>query len=335
LVDSKLDLVGFGALNVDIFYQLRPGGKVDQIVPGLNPGGERMGGESEREIILRSAGKYADVTGRSGGGQAANTAVALARMGFQCGSLGKVGDDEMGDFLLESLENVDKSHVRRGGNSGMCLCMLDQDGERANTVFPGCNDTVSLEDSDVEYVKSVKALHLTSFCHESVLEMQGWILRQTGRDLVVTFDPGEIYSRLGLDRVRDILQYTRVLFATSEELMLMTGKEPQRAAREIIRCGTDIVVWKQSGSGSEIISEDESLRIPAAKAEKVVDKTGAGDVYAAGFIAGLLLELPLKQCGRLASEVAALSISGYGREKYPDRRFLRKFLNGTGDMSYV
>ena len=58
-----------------------------------------------------------------------------------------------------------------------------------------------------------------------------------------------------------------------------------------------------------------------------MDKTGAGDVYAAGFIAGLLLELPLEQCGRLASEAAALSISGYGREKYPDRRFLRKFLN--------
>jgi ribokinase len=335
LVDSKLDFVGFGALNVDVFYLLRPGERVDEIVPGLNPGCERMGNESERGIILRSAGKYADVTGRSGGGQAANTAVALARMGFQCGFLGKVGDDEMGDFLLESLENVDKSHVRRGGNSGMCLCILDQDGERANAVFPGCNDTVSLDDSDVEYVRNSIALHLTSFCNESVLEIQGWILSQAGRELMVTFDPGEIYSRLGLDRVRDILQYTRVLFATSEELSLMTGKEPQTAAEDIIRCGTDIVVWKQSGHGSEIISEDENLRIPAAKAEKVIDKTGAGDVYAAGFIAGLLLELPLEQCGRLASEVAALSISGYGREKYPDRRFLRKFLNETGDINYV
>ena len=335
MVDNKLDFVGFGALNVDVFYLLRPGSRVDEIVPGLKPGGERMGDESEREIILKSAQQHADVTGRSGGGQAANTAVALARMGFQCGFLGKVGDDEMGDFLLESLENVDKSRIRRGGNSGMCLCILDQDGERANAVFPGCNDNVSLDDSDVEYVRSSRSLHLTSFCDESVLDMQGWILKQAGRDLMVTFDPGEIYSRLGLDRVRDILQYTRVLFAASEELSFLTGKEPRGAAEDIIRCGTDIVVWKQSGRGSEIISKDESLRIPAAKAEKVIDKTGAGDVYAAGFIAGLLLELPLEQCGRLASEAAALSISGYGREKYPDGRFLRRFLNGTGDMNYV
>lgn len=335
MIDSKLDFVGFGALNLDVFYQLRPGGRVDQVVPSLKPGGERMGDESERGIILRSAQKHADVMGRSGGGQAANTAVALARMGFQCGFLGKVGDDEMGDFLLESLENVDKSRIRRGGNSGMCLCILDQDGERANAVFPGCNDTISLDDSDVEYVRSSRALHLTSFCSESVLEMQGWILKRAGQELMVTFDPGEIYSRLGLDRVKDVLQYTRVLFATSEELRLLTGKEPQRAAEDIIRCGADIVVWKKSGRGSEIVSEDKNLRISASKAEKVVDKTGAGDVYAAGFIAGLLLELPLEQCGRLASEAAALSISGYGREKYPDGHFLRKFLNGTGDMNYV
>ncbi len=332
---SKLDFVGFGALNVDVFYLLRPGSRVDEVVSGLYPGGERMGDESERENILRSAQQHADVTGRSGGGQAANTAVALARMGFQCGFLGRAGDDEMGDFLLEGLENVDKSRIRRGGNSGMCLCILDQDGERANAVFPGCNDTILLDDSDVEYVRSSRALHLTSFCNESILDMQGWILKQTGRELMVTFDPGEIYSRMGLDRVKDVLQYTRVLFATSEELSLLTGKEPQEAAEDIIRCGTDIVVWKQSGSGSEIISEDENLRIPAAKAEKVMDKTGAGDVYAAGLIAGLLLELPLEQCGKLASQAAALSISGYGREKYPDRRFLRKFLNGTGDMNYV
>lgn len=330
MIDSKLDFVGFGALNVDVFYLLRPGGRVDEIVPGLRPGGETMGHESEKQIILTSAQQRADVTGRSGGGQAANTAVALARMGFQCGFLGKVGDDEMGDFLLESLENVDKSHVTRGGNSGMCLCILDQDGERANAVFPGCNDTISLDDSDVEYVKNSRVLHLTSFCNETVLEMQRWILSQAGRELMVTFDPGEIYSRLGLDRVRDILQYTRVLFATSEELRLLTGKEPQGAAEDIIRCGVDIVVWKQSGQGSEIVSEGKNLRIPASKAEKVVDKTGAGDVYAAGFIAGILLELPLDQCGTLASEAAALSVSGYGREKYPDGRFLRKFLR-TGN----
>jgi ribokinase len=323
---DRLDFVGFGALNVDSFYRLRPGRTVDQVVSGLYPGGERIGADWEREQVLESVQKHAVFTARSGGGQAANTAAALARMGFRCGFLGKVGDDEMGDFLVGSLEGVDKSHLQRGGNSGVCLCILDQDGERANMVFPGCNDAISLDDSDVDYVRSSRALHLTSFCSERILGLQGWLLERDLGDVVVTFDPGEIYSSLGLDCVRRILGFTRVLFATAEELKLMTGKEPRKAAEDIIRCGTDIVVCKRSGQGSEIISGSGCISIPAAHAEKVVDKTGAGDVYAAGFIAGLLLKLPLELCGRLASEAAALSISAYGREKYPDRQFLRRFL---------
>ena len=103
----------------------------------------------------------------------------------------------------------------------------------------------------------------------------------------------------------------------------MTGKEPRKAAEEIIRCGTEIVVWKRSGKGSEIISGDGSITIPVESVEKVVDKTGAGDIYAAGFIAGLLLGMPLERCGTLGSKAAALSISGYGREKYPCEDFLK------------
>jgi ribokinase len=326
LSEEKLDFVGFGALNVDVFYLLRHGRTVDQVVPNLRSGGERTGTESERKQVLQFAEEHAIFTGRSGGGQAANTTVALAQMGFRCGFLGKVGDNEMGNFLLESLEDVDKSHVQRGGNSGVCLCILDRGGERANAVFPGCNDTMSLNDPDVGYVRKSEALHLTSFCSKRVLELQEWLLEQDLENVIVTFDPGEIYSRLGLNSLRGILRSTQVLFATVEELKLMTGKGSRKAAEDIIRCGTDTVVCKRSGQGSEIICESGSIAVPAARAEKVVDKTGAGDVYAAGFIAGLLLKLPLESCGRLASEAAALSISAYGREKYPDRQFLQRFL---------
>ena len=330
---NGFDLIGFGALNVDIFYSLRPGRGIDRIVSGLRPGGEKIGAESEREQMLKTAQEHATFAGRSGGGQAANTVVALARMGFRCGFLGKVGDDEMGDFLLESLESVDKSRIQRGGNSGVCLCILDQHGERANAVFPGCNDTISLSESDIDYVRNSKVLHLTSFCNDEILQLQEWLPEQCSGEIIATFDPGEIYSRLGIERLRGILKCARVLFATAEELRLMTGKEPPNAAEDIIQCGTDIVVCKMSEQGSEIISEEGIIAVPAARAKKVVDKTGAGDVYAAGFIAGLILNLPLETCGRLASEAAALSISGYGREKYPDQQFLEACMENLPGVS--
>jgi len=324
---TKLDFVGFGALNVDTFYSLLPKRNVEDIVPGLKSGGEKIGSESKREQILKTVQEHATITGSSGGGQAANTAVALSRMGFRCGFLGKVGNDKFGDFLLESLENVDRSHVQRGGNSGICLCILDPSGERANVVFPGSNDTISLNDSDVDYVKGSKILHLTSFCSKRMLRLQGWLLEQDLGNTIVTFDPGEIYSRLGIDKILPILKFTKILFVTTEELRLMTGKKPSEASKDIIRCGTDIVVCKMSGHGSEIISTEGKITVPVVPVAEVVDKTGAGDVYAAGFVAGLLMELPLESCGKLASATAALSISGYGREKYPDQRFLKHFLS--------
>jgi ribokinase len=321
---DKLDFIGFGALNMDMFYQLRRHSNVNQIISNLAPGGERMIDESERKGVMKSAHEYAVLTSRSGGGQAANTAVALARMGFQCGFLGKVGNDEIGDHLLESLGEMDKSHIQRGGNSGVCLCILDEKGERANAVMPACNDTIILNNSDVEYIKNCKILHLTSFCSENVLKIQERLVEHDLNDVIITFDPGEIYSRLGLDRLGKILKHTHILFATSEELFYLTGKN-HSAAEDIIQYGTKIVVCKRGSQGSEIFTPEGSIKIQVTKVENVVDKTGAGDVYAAGFIAGILMELPMELCGKLASEAAALSISGYGREKYPDKVFLSRF----------
>jgi ribokinase len=325
----EFDFIGFGALNVDIFYSLLLDKSSVDVMPELYPGGELIGTEQVRNLVLENVEKYAKIIGRSGGGQSANTAVALSRMGFKCGFIGKVGNDSSGELLLESLENVDKSHIQRGDNSGVCLCILDQKGERANIVFPGCNDKISISESDINYVKSCKFLHLTSFCSENVLELQEQLLEYNLNETQITFDPGEIYSWLGIENLYEILKHTKILFATTEELKLMTGRETCEAIKEIIDCGTEIVVCKMSELGSMVISNDINLTIPITRVDKVIDKTGAGDVYAAGFIAGMLLGLSLESCGKLASNVSALSITAYGREKYPDKKFLEHFANSN------
>jgi ribokinase len=108
-------------------------------------------------------------------------------------------------------------------------------------------------------------------------------------------------------------------------LKFLTDREPIESAKEIIDGGTEIVVCKMSERGSMIISNEAIINIPITRVEKVVDKTGAGDVYAAGFIAGILSGLSLESCGKLASKASALSITAYGREKYPDQNFLEHF----------
>ncbi|MBD3181322.1 hypothetical protein GF312_03455 [Candidatus Poribacteria bacterium] len=324
--DKKLDFIGFGALNLDQFYQLHSDKNTVDLIPLLKSGGERMGTDSERERILKIIDENSHLVSKSGGGQAANTSVALSRMGFSCGFIGKAGNDEMGDLLLNSLENVDKSHIQRGGNSGLCLCLLEDDGDRANLVFPGCNDDTKITDADINYARNSRVVHIASFCNTNLVALQLKLLRHL-QDTKVTFDPGEIYSRLGIEKLKEILEYTTVLFSTSEELEFMTGKTPRNAAKDVLKCGTEIVVWKKSSYGSEIITSDSSIPILPVKVNNVVDKTGAGDVYAAGFIAGLLMDMELEKCGKLGSAAAAMSITGYGRDNYPDEAFLDSFFN--------
>lgn len=326
---SEFDFIGFGALNLDLFYSLKAGKKTEDILPELHSGGEIVGSEKDRLIAFENSEKYAILTGKSGGGQSANTAVALAKMGFKCGFIGKVGDDNFGDFLLDSLENVDKSHIKRCGKSGVCLCILDQNAERANIVFPGSNDTLSINNSDIEYAKNSKVIYLTSFCSEKVLEEQEKLLESDLNEPIIAFDPGEIYSRLGIDRLKKILRRAKILFATDDELKLMTNKTYQDSVKQILDLGTEIVVCKMGERGSIIFTNESEIPVPITHIEKVIDKTGAGDVYSAGFIAGMLIKLTLEFCGKLASSASALSITGYGRENYPDIKFLKNFLKGN------
>ncbi|MGB9596650.1 MAG: carbohydrate kinase family protein [Candidatus Poribacteria bacterium] len=323
---DRLDFVGFGALNLDIFYSLKYGKNTENILPELHPGGEIIGLEKDRIVILENSKKYAVITGKSGGGQSANTAVALAKMGFKCGFIGKVGDDDFGEFLLKSLENVDQSHIKKGEKSGVCLCILDQNGERANVIFPGSNDTLSIDNSDIEYAKNSKVIYLTSFCSEKVLREQEKLLDSDLNKSIIAFDPGEIYSRLGIDRLKKILERTKILFATDSELELMTNETYQKSVKQIMDLGTEIVVCKMGERGSIIFTNESEFPVPITRVKNVIDKTGAGDVYSAGFIAGMLMKLPLEYCGKLASSASALSITGYGREKYPDIKFLKNFL---------
>jgi len=113
-----------------------------------------------------------------------------------------------------------------------------------------------------------------------------------------------------------IINNTSIIFPTDREIELMTGKDYKSGARELRENGVAIVACKRGEKGSYILSKDEEFNMPT-KRVKVVDKTGAGDVYAAGFLAGLLSGRSLRDCASIATKAACLSITGYGREKYP------------------
>ena len=279
------------------------------------PGGEVVGRYDEFSEMLKLLQEVGELKGKSGGGQAANTVVALSGMGFKTGYIGKVGRGEEGDFLIQSMEGVDTSRVRKSGRSGTCIALLDESGDRSNVILPNSNDTLSYDEVDLDYIKIARFLHLSSFVGDVPLDAQKQVA-QTITTVKISFDPGELYARRGLKALMPIITNTFIILPTDREIELMTGKDYKSGARELLENGVAIVACKRGEKGSYILSEDEEFDMPTERVE-VIDKTGAGDVYAAGFLVGLLSERSLRDCASIATKVASLSITGYGRTRYP------------------
>ncbi len=126
----KPEIIGFGALNVDLIYQIDWRSLNKRINLSLQPGEERVLAPEEFTSIWKAVDETGHSQGKSGGGQAANTMVALSQMGFPCGYIGRVGNDKAGELLYNSMQNVDKSHIRRQGQSGIALCLVDNSGSK-------------------------------------------------------------------------------------------------------------------------------------------------------------------------------------------------------------
>ncbi len=311
-----MDLVGLGALNVDIIYEIKRPQLPSEIK--LEKGGEVFASAEEFEAIQGWINRVGRFVWQSGGGQAANTSYALALMGFKVGFMGVVGEDKFGDFILETLDGVDTSRIKRRGRTGICLVILDEKGERTLMVFPNANDTLSFEDLDVEYASNTRFLYLSSFAGKLPLKAQIKLVNTVPDSVKVAFDPGALHVGKGMKSILPIISRSQLIFLNEEELRVLTGRSDGKGAKRLLSSGAEIVVLKRGAKGSTVYTEEGFFHVPAERVE-VVDATGAGDVYAAGFIASLLKGFDLKLAARIATRLAAISIQGYGREKYPTK----------------
>ena len=288
---SRFDVIGFGALNVDKLF------KVNRIA------------EAEEESFIES---YAEACG----GSAANTIVGLARLGCKVGFIGKVGCDKEGDLLLEDFckEGVDINGVIRSkyGKSGLVLGFVDKKGARALCIDSGVNDTITFDEINFEYASQARFLHLTSFVGEKSFQTQKNLLETLPNSVKVSFDPGALYARRSLAQLEPVIKKSYVLMPNAGELELITGKTDYcQGADFLIGRGAKIVAVKLGGDGCYVTDGRERHLIKAVKV-KVVDTTGAGDAFCAGFLYGLLNSKSLYECGRLGNFVASRCIMKMG-----------------------
>ncbi|MCL7476009.1 MAG: carbohydrate kinase family protein [Methanosarcinales archaeon] len=336
-------VVGFGALNLDRIYY------VDRIV------------RPDEEGFISSVENHP-------GGSAANTIVGLSRLGIATGYVGKVADDEAGRLLLDDLasEGVNTRGVRiSSGRSGECLIMVDGQGERGILVDPGVNDTITIADvemgigthpemsidmhakinidismgmnagSGMELMNNAGLIHFTSFvcrASDTSFETQKQVAARTKAG--ITFDPGTLYAERGLEALIEFIRRARVVLPNDHELELMTGcRDVRDGAYMLIEAGAQWVAVKMGSRGCYVTDGTLSIELQPHKVD-VVDTTGAGDAFNAGFIFGMLKGKDIETCGRMGTITASISIGHRGaRGGLPSRDELDAVIRALSGVS--
>ena len=255
------------------------------------------------------------------GGSASNTSVALARLGCNVGFIGKVGHDELGSFYSDDLtnNNVTPHLLKSDLPSGRCNVLISNDSERTMATYLGAAVTLNADDLNIETFRQYDILHIEGYLVQNynLITRAGQLAKEAG--LMVSIDLAS-YNIVAedIDFLKDfVAKYVDIVFANEEEATAFT-KLPAEQAVHTIAQQASLAIVKVGSKGSYIKHDDTLLHIPAEKV-KPIDTTGAGDVYAAGFLYGYANNLPLKRCAEIGTLCAAQVIEEIGAKITPER----------------
>ncbi len=248
------------------------------------------------------------------GGSASNTISAIAKLGLQTGFIGKVGNDNIGNFFIKDSEkNSVKPYIVRSENpSGNCTVIVSPDSERTMCTFLGSASELMPCDIQREVIAKYDFLHVEGylvFNKELILEILK-IAKEEGLETSIDLASFNVVED-NRDFLLDLIEkYIDIVFANNEEAMALTGKEYPYSAGEIAKM-CKIAVVKNGKYGSTVCTKSEKHTINAVKATSV-DTTGAGDSYAGGFLYGYLMGDTLDVCGNIGSLVAGKVVEYIG-----------------------
>ncbi len=253
------------------------------------------------------------------GGSAANTAITLAHMGIETALIARVGPDSWALKVLNCLKEagVDPGGLQRDPEAmtGMMYVVVTPDGERTILGQRGANVFTDPEQIDEAMLRQAQVFHLSGYSLLAEPQRSAALLAleiACRHGLTVTLDPGMTVSHSALEEMRALLPAVDVLLPNLSEAQEMTGLElPRDCAQRLLDLGAKAVALKLGRDGCLVGNEEDLCEVPAFPVE-VRDSTGAGDCFAAGFIAGLLGSLDLAGCALLGAALGAMSAARVG-----------------------
>ncbi|MCP9612466.1 adenosine kinase [Coprobacter tertius] len=313
-----MKVLGLGNALTDVLAILSSDECIHEV--GLFKGGMQLINEDK---LLKIMAMFEDFdTFLATGGSAANAVSGLTRMGVPGGFIGKVGHDSYGRFYKEDLRKngVEPYLLSSDIASGCAMTMITPDGERTFGTYLGAAATLSQEDLHPAMFEGYDLLHIEGYLVQDPLMIRRAVQLAQDAGLKISLDMSSYnIVKENLDFFEELLvRYVNIVFANEEEAYAYTGLEPEDAVK-ILAKQCEIAVVKCGAQGSVICRGEEVAHVSATRS-KCVDTTGAGDLYAAGFLYGLSCGYSLEIAGNIGSILSGEVIEVIGT-KMDDARW--------------
>lgn len=321
----RYDVIAIGNAIVDIIAACTD----DDIAElGLNRGGMTLVDAAGADELYDAMGPATEKSG----GSAANTLAGLAKLGTQCAFIGQVSKDQFGEVFAHDIRaaGIDFDTPMRDSAppTGRCLIFVTPDGERTMNTFLGAGQFLPASALDEDLIASGAILYLEGYLWDPEEPRRAMrraieVARAAGRKIAFTASESFVIDRHGDDfRAMIDAGLIDILFVNESELATLTGEDDFETGFASVAAKVPVLVATRSASGAVASAHGERAQVAAEPVLKVVDTTGAGDQFAAGFLAGYAKGEPLERCLKRGAIAAAEVISHYGPRPEADMQAL-------------
>ena len=313
-MNSAIDVVGIGNAIVDVIAHADEPFLAEE---GLAKGAMTLIDAARADALYARMGSAVE----SSGGSAGNTMAGIASLGAKGGYIGKVRDDLLGQVFRHDITAIgvrfDTAAATDGPGTARCLICVTPDGQRTMATYLGACVELGPEDLDIDLIAAARITYLEGYLFDPPRAQEAFraaaaVAHAAGRKVALSLsDPFCVERHRAA--FRDLVSGDiDILFANEAEICSLYQTEDFDTAANAVRDHVEIAALTRSAAGSVIIAGNETHTIAAVRVARVVDTTGAGDLYASGFLYGLSRDLPLPACGRIGSLCAAEIISHMG-----------------------
>ncbi len=255
------------------------------------------------------------------GGSAANTMAGFASFGGKGGFIGKISDDELGKIFKHDIRaqgiQFDTQPLIMGAKTGRCLILVSPDAQRTMNTFLGASVELSANDVDHDLIASAQVTYLEGYLYDRDRAKQAFITaaqtaHESGRRVSLSLSDPFCVDRHRADFLKLVEGHVDILFANEEEIKSLYQVESFEDAKAKVSGKCEIAVLTRGANGCVVLAEGKEFALPAPAVAKIVDTTGAGDQFAAGFLYGFTEGLSLEECAKLGTLAAGEVISHIG-----------------------